>query len=288
MYWGGGGFMANVAYLSQELQGYSKDTKLSVEELKLSYENSKTGELTEAVHKVSLDIYPGEFVTIVGLSGCGKSSFLSAVAGLLKPQEGSIKLNGTAIIGPGPDRSVVFQKASLLPWRNALKNIIYGLELNGVPFDEAVQRAKKYIKMVKLEGFENYYPYELSGGMQQRVNLARALVCEPEVLLLDEPFAALDAITRESMQNELLSLWEVTRKTVLMVTHQIDEAVLLSDRVIVFSDRPAEILEEIKINLPRPRTEDIKNNPQFEKLTSLIWSFIHKSSRKKADIEYEI
>jgi NitT/TauT family transport system ATP-binding protein len=288
MYWGGGSFMVNVAYLSQELQRYSNDAKLSVEELKLSYENSNTGELTEAVHKVTLDIYPGEFVTIVGLSGCGKSSFLSAVAGLLKPQEGSIKLNGSAILGPGPDRSVVFQKASLLPWRSTLKNIIYGLELNGVPFEEAVQRAKKYINMVKLEGFENHYPYELSGGMQQRVNLARALVCEPEVLLLDEPFAALDAITRESMQNELLSLWEATRKTVLMVTHQIDEAVLLSDRVIVFSDRPAQILEEIKIDLPRPRTEDIKNNPQFDKLTSLIWSLIHKSSRKKADIEYEI
>jgi NitT/TauT family transport system ATP-binding protein len=288
MYLGGGSFMVNVAYLSQELQRYSNDAKLSVEELKLSYENSKTGELTEAVHKVSLDIYPGEFVTIVGLSGCGKSSFLSAVAGLLKPQEGSIKLNGSAILGPGPDRSFVFQKASLLPWRNTLKNIIYGLELNGVPFEEAVQRAKKYINMVKLEGFENHYPYELSGGMQQRVNLARALVCEPEVLLLDEPFAALDAITRESMQNELLSLWEATRKTVLMVTHQIDEAVLLSDRVIVFSDRPAQILEEIKIDLPRPRTENIKNNPQFDKLTSLIWSLIHKSSRKKADIEYEI
>lgn len=268
--------------------GISKESKLSVSNLVINYENKKTGELTEAVDNINLDIYPGEFVSIVGLSGCGKSTFLSAIAGLTKPTEGSIKVCGNDIEGPGPERSVVFQKSSLLPWRTVIKNIIYGLELRGIKGEEARKRAAKYINLVKLNGFENYYPHQLSGGMQQRVNLARALVCEPEVILLDEPFAALDAITRETMQNELLSLWEITKKTVLMVTHQIDEAILLSDRVIVFSDRPAQIVGEVKINLPRPRTPEVKNNSEFDFLANHIWGLIHKTVRKKVILEYEI
>jgi len=262
--------------------------KLSVEQLSISYEDKKTGAITEAVKEVSLDIQPGEFVTIVGLSGCGKSSFLNAVAGLLNSSNGTIKVDGKKVTQPGPDRAVVFQKASLLPWRTTLKNIIYGLEISGIPKDEALQRAKKYMKMTQLESYEEFYPAALSGGMQQRVNLARALACEPEVLLMDEPFSALDAITREVLQNELLLLWEKTKKTVLMVTHQIDEAVLLSDRVIVFSARPAAIMKEIKINLPRPRTSEVKNNRLFDHLTQQIWNEINKSVGKKVELEYEI
>jgi len=262
--------------------------KLSVEQLSISYEDKKTGAITEAVKEVSLDIQPGEFVTIVGLSGCGKSSFLNAVAGLLNSSNGTIKVDGKKVTQPGPDRAVVFQKASLLPWRTTLKNIIYGLEISGIPKDEALQRAKKYMKMTQLESYEEFYPAALSGGMQQRVNLARALACEPEVLLMDEPFSALDAITREVLQNELLLLWEKTKKTVLMVTHQIDEAVLLSDRVIVFSARPAAIMKEIKINLPRPRTSEVKNNRLFDYLTQQIWNEINKSVGKKVELEYEI
>jgi NitT/TauT family transport system ATP-binding protein len=262
--------------------------KLSVEQLCVSYENGATGEWTEAIRNVSLDIRSGEFVTIVGLSGCGKSTFLSAVAGLVRPTSGAIRLNGVPVTGPGPERAVVFQKSSLLPWRTVLKNITYGLELNGVGKAESLRRARQVVDLVRLKGFEHYYPSALSGGMQQRVNLARALVCEPELLLLDEPFAALDAITREVMQNELLSLWEQTKKTVLMVTHQIDEAVLLSDRVVVFSARPAQVLEEIRIPLPRPRTPETKHNARFDELMNRIWNLIHTTAAKKEESEYEI
>ena len=261
--------------------------QLSVKDLVVSYENSKTGELTQAVDKVSLIIQPGEFVSIVGLSGCGKTTFLNAVAGLIKPKEGTISIRDHIVDGPGSDRPVVFQRPSLLPWRSVINNIIYGLDIKGTKREEARRLAEKYVEMVHLEGFEQYYPYQLSGGMQQRANLARALVCEPDILLMDEPFASLDAITRETMQNELLLLWEATKKTVLMVTHQIDEALLLSDRVIVFSARPAKIVGEVKVNLPRPRTPEVKTNSEFEHLLTKIWSLI-RTSGKKVDIEYEI
>ncbi len=262
--------------------------KLSVNQLIVSFENAQTGDLTEAVANVSLEIQPGEFVTIVGLSGCGKTTFLNAVAGLIKPRGGSIRVNGQPVEGPGQDRTMVFQKASLLPWRTVILNIIYGLELRGVKRDDAKRQAQKYLELAHLSGFENYYPHQLSGGMQQRVNLARALACEPEVLLLDEPFAALDAITRESMQNELLGLWEQTKKTVLMVTHQIDEAVLLSDRVIVFSARPARIIEDVRIKLPRPRAPQLRDDAEFDFLAKKIWSLIHTSAGKKVNPDYAI
>lgn len=274
----------------KEIQGKRvlKDEMLSVLDLEVSFENTNTCEVTDAVDKVSIDIHQGEFVTIVGLSGCGKSSFLNAIAGLVKPTGGTIKLGGKIIEGSGQDRTVVFQKASLLPWRTVIRNITYGLELRGMKPKEARKSAEKYVEMVHLKGYEDFYPHQLSGGMQQRVNLARALVCEPQVLLLDEPFAALDAITRETMQNELLYLWEQTKKTVLMVTHQIDEAVLLSDRVIVFSARPAKILEEVRINLPRPRRPNLRESADFDYLSKKIWSLIHTSAGRKVTVEYEI
>lgn len=251
---------------------------LNVESVGIRYENGQTGALTNAVGNVSLIIRPGEFVTIVGLSGCGKSSFLSAVAGLTSISSGSISIDGRQISGPGPERSVVFQKATLLPWRTVLDNITYGLELRGVSRREARAHSADVIDLVQLRGFERYHPSALSGGMQQRVNLARALVTNPRLLLLDEPFAALDAITRETMQNELLSIWEHTRKAVLMVTHQIDEAVLLSDRVIVFSNRPAHVVTEVVIDLPRPRDPQVKHSARFVELVESIWERIHSSS----------
>jgi NitT/TauT family transport system ATP-binding protein len=262
--------------------------KLSVKDLVITFENGETGKITEAVDGVTLDIKAGEFVSIVGLSGCGKTTFLNAVAGLLKPKSGSMYIDDKKLNGPGWERTVVFQKPSLLPWRSVIKNVIYGLELRGVRKKDAIERARKYTSMVHLDGFEKYYAHQLSGGMQQRVNLARALVCEPEVLLLDEPFAALDAITRETMQNELLELWEKTRKTVLMVTHQIDEAVLLSDRVIIFTARPAKVFDEVSITLKRPRTPDVRANPEFEYLNQKIWGSIHTSTRRQVPTEYEI
>jgi NitT/TauT family transport system ATP-binding protein len=261
---------------------------LQVKDLVITYENQKTGEQTEAVSGVSLDIAPGEFVTVVGLSGCGKSSFLSAVAGLIKPAGGSISVAGRQVTKPGGDRSVVFQKATLLPWRTVLDNITYGLDLRGVPKKEARRRAEALVDLVQLRGFEHFHPTALSGGMQQRVNLARALVTDPHLLLLDEPFAALDAITRETMQSEWLSICDQTRKSVRMVTHEIDEAVLLSDRVIVFSNRPARIVAEIRISLPRPRTESVRYDPAFDDLVRRIFGHINSSNKTKASWCYEL
>lgn len=252
----------------------SRSVKLSVKDLVIGYLDKQSGHTMVAVDKVNLDIREGEFVTIVGLSGCGKSTFLNSVAGLVKHQQGEIMVNDRIVTGPGADRAVVFQKASLLPWRKVGRNITYGLELSGMKPSEAREKASYYVNLIRLNGFEDHYPHQLSGGMQQRVNLARALACDPEVLLLDEPFAALDAITRELMQGELLELCEKVGKTVLMVTHQIDEAVLLSDRVIIFSARPAHVLADIRIPIPRPRKSLIKDSEEFRGLMSQIWTVI--------------
>jgi NitT/TauT family transport system ATP-binding protein len=249
---------------------------LSARGLQVTYEDPRTGRLTEAVRGVDLDIHPGEFVSIVGLSGCGKSTFLSAVAGLTPYQGGRLSVSGRPVRGPGPDRSVVFQSASLLPWRTVLGNAVYGLELRGVPRKEAEERARGILRLVRLEGFEHFHPRALSGGMQQRANLARALASDPELLLLDEPFAALDAITRETLQNELLEIWQAHRKTVLLVTHQIDEAVLLSDRILVFSERPARVRAEIFVDIPRPRGEADKNSPGFLRVVEEVWAQVNR------------
>ncbi len=248
--------------------------KLSIKDLVIGYLDKQSGHTMVAVDKVTLDIREGEFVTIVGLSGCGKSTFLNAIAGLVKHQHGEIRVNDRIVTGPGMDRAVVFQKASLLPWRKVGRNITYGLELSGMKQAAAREKAGYYVNLVRLNGFEDHYPHQLSGGMQQRVNLARALACDPEVLLLDEPFAALDAITRELMQNELLELCEKVGKTVLMVTHQIDEAVLLSDRVIIFSSRPAYVLADIRIPIERPRKSLIKDSEEFRGFMNEIWRVI--------------
>lgn len=260
---------------------------LSARGFGVTYEDSRRGALTEAVRGVDLDIAPGEFVSIVGMSGCGKSTFLSAVAGLVPYQDGTLEIAGNKVVGPGPDRAVVFQKASLLPWRTVLDNLIYGLELRGIPRKEAVERAGPILELVGLQEFAHFHPRALSGGMQQRANLGRALVSDPAILLMDEPFAALDAITRGTLQNELLSIWQRHRKTVLLVTHQIDEAVLLSDRVIVFSERPARIRKEFRIDLRRPRTEAAKSDPAFAHLVEKIWVEVNRRGEAPEE-EYAI
>jgi NitT/TauT family transport system ATP-binding protein len=264
------------------------EAMLHIRDLYVSYENSRTGVLTEAVHGVDIDIYPGEFVSIVGLSGCGKSTFLSAVAGLIPYDSGTMRVGGVPVKGPGPDRAVVFQRASLLPWRTVLENTIYGLELRGVPIKEAKERGREILKLVQLTGFENYHPRALSGGMQQRTNLARALTSDPQLLLLDEPFGALDAITREIMQNELLDIWQKHRKTVLFVTHQIDEAVLLSDRIIVFTERPARVRSQVIVTLARPRSAKIKIDPEFAHLVDRVWSEVNRLGSETGEAEYAI
>ena len=213
---------------------------------------------------VSLNIAEGEFICICGPSGCGKTTLLNIVAGLLTYDEGSLRVGGVRVNGPGVSRSMVFQHASLLPWRTVAGNVRYGMEMQR-RFDRKTmdERTGQFVRMVGLGGFESSYPSELSGGMQQRVNLARALATDPEVLLLDEPFAALDAQTRELMQSELLKIWSRAGKTVLFITHQIDEAVFLADRVVVMGTRPGRIKGEFEVPFERPRSLAVKRAPAF-------------------------
>jgi NitT/TauT family transport system ATP-binding protein len=236
--------------------------KLEVRDVHVHYTNKRTGAETIALDKTTFSVAPGEFVCIVGPSGCGKTTLLNCLDGLRPISGGEMLVDGIPVKGPGPDRAMVFQSPSLMPWRTVLRNVTYGLESQGVSSGEAIARAKKMIDLVGLSGFEGYSPGELSGGMQQRVNLARALVIEPEVILLDEPFAALDAQTRELMQAELLRVWRVTKKTAVFITHQISEAVFLADRVIVLSSRPGRVKAIVDIDIPRPRSLDIKHDPR--------------------------
>jgi NitT/TauT family transport system ATP-binding protein len=228
---------------------------------------------------VSMSVADGEFVAIVGPSGCGKTTLLNVVAGLLPFDEGRLSIGGESVSGPGRNRSMVFQHASLLPWRTVLGNVRYGMEMQR-RFDNSRMdaRAKEMIRLVGLSGFEDRYPSELSGGMQQRVNLGRALATDPEVLLMDEPFAALDAQTRELMQAELLEIWAKSQKMVLFITHQIDEAVFLADRIIVMGTRPGRIKEEFYIDLPRPRALSLKRDPCFLALCDGIWKLIEEEA----------
>ena len=251
-------------------------TKLQAVGLRHEYYQPRTGGRLLALDQINLEVNEGEFVTIVGPSGCGKTTFINLCDGLLKPTAGHITIDGKTVTGPGIDRGMVFQDSCLMPWRTVLKNVIFGLECQGLDNPEGVERARGFIKLVGLQGFEDHYPHELSGGMQQRCNLARALTVDPKILIMDEPFAALDAQTRSFMQLELLRIWAETKKTVIFVTHMIAEAVLLSDRVIVFSHRPGTIRSEFDIALPRPRNMDIKSDPQFLHLENQIWKLIEQ------------
>jgi NitT/TauT family transport system ATP-binding protein len=224
-----------------------------------------------ALHGFDIDVQESEFLSIVGPSGCGKSTFLNVVLGLIKPDSGDLRIRGKPIAGPGTDRAMVFQEFGLLPWRTVLHNIELGLELKGVPVATRRSICRGFIDMVGLAGFEGHYPHELSGGMKQRVGLARALATDPDVLLMDEPFAALDAQTRDLMQVELLRIWQEARKTVLFVTHQIDEAIYLSDRVMVMTKRPGHAKKIFAIDLPRPRDYEMRVTPEFNDLKLEIW-----------------
>jgi NitT/TauT family transport system ATP-binding protein len=219
-----------------------------------------------AISDISLRIEDGAFVSILGPSGCGKSTLLYIVGGFVNPTEGVAKVKGAAITGPGPDRGPVFQEFALFPWKNVLGNVMYGLRQQGVPRAEAEAQSRRLIEMVGLKGFENFYPKELSGGMKQRVAIARTLAYKPAVLLMDEPFGALDAHTRTRLQNDLLNIWERDRKTVLFVTHSVDEAVFLSDKVAVMTRAPGRIKEIVEIDLPRPRRRaELLLDPRYQK-----------------------
>lgn len=225
-----------------------------------------------ALQDFDIDVQEGEFLSILGPSGCGKSTFLNILLGLVKPDSGDLSLHGKKIAGPGPDRAMVFQEFGLLPWRTVQHNVGLGLELKGVGRERRQPVVQRFIEMVGLAGFEGHFPHELSGGMKQRVGLARALATDPDVLLMDEPFAALDAQTRDVMQMELLRIWREARKTVLFVTHQIDEAIYLSDRVMVMTKRPGRAKKIFPIALPRPRDYEMRVSPAFNDLKLEIWN----------------
>jgi NitT/TauT family transport system ATP-binding protein len=233
----------------------------------------------EALRSLDLEIERGGFVSLVGPSGCGKTTFLRIVAGLETATAGEVLIDGRAVGGPGGDRGFVFQADNLLPWRSVLANAMIGPEVAGRSGEGERRRTLDLLKLVGLEGFERYYPRQLSGGMRQRVNLARALAIDPQILLMDEPFSALDAQTREIMQTELMRIWEEGRKTVLFVTHQIDEAVFLSDRVVVLARRPGRLQESVAIDLPRPRALAIKRTPGFVAYVDRIWRLIEDDVR---------
>lgn len=256
-----------------------RDTVLECRDVVIEYYSDERS--VRAVDQLNLTIREGEFVSVVGPSGCGKSTLLMAMDGLQPYASGEIAIRGDRVTKPGADRAVVFQDASLLPWRNVLGNVSYGLSMRGIGTRaERTERAMNLIETVGLKGFEKFYPHQLSGGMQQRVNIARALAMRPEVLLLDEPFAALDAQTREAMQSELLGIWEQHRITTVFITHQIDEAVYLSDRVVVLSPRPGRVIDDVAIPFERPRPLEIKRTAEFQKIEQHIWSLMGHDSKE--------
>jgi len=258
-------------------------TKLRIRDLCKTYKLRDRE--VEALRDINIEVADGEFVSIVGASGCGKTTFLRTLDGLIEPTSGTIEIDGKPAKGHDSRRAFVFQQDRLLPWRTVTSNTLLGPEIRHDPATESRSRASSFLGLVGLRGFERHYPHELSGGMRQRVNLARALTVEPEVLLLDEPFASLDAQTREIMQAELMRIWTETRKTALFVTHQIDEAVYLSDRVLVFTVRPGRLKEEIRIDLPRPRSLAMKRTPEFVRYTEHIWQLIEEEVRAGIGIE---
>ena len=259
------------------MDGQAAVVKLSARNVRVHYWRERSDEPLLAVDGGTLDVREGEVVSIVGPSGCGKTTFLNAVDGLLPISSGSLAIDGRPVTGPGRDRAMVFQQPSLLPWRSVLGNVMYGMELERqLSRREMRERAREHIKLVGLEGFEDSYPLELSGGMQQRVNLARALATDPVMLLLDEPFASLDAQTREFMQLELLRIWRRTRKTAIFITHDIKEAIYLADRVVVFTARPGRVKEQIDVDLPRPRELRIKRDPRFLAYEDRVWNLIEE------------
>lgn len=255
--------------------------KIVVDGMAKSFESARSGPVA-AIKSLTLAIHNGEFVSIVGPSGCGKSTLLNIIAGFEQASSGRILLDGTPITGPGPERGVVFQDYALFPWLTVAGNVGFGPASRGLPQSEIDARVRNCIELVRLSGSEDRYPHELSGGMRQRCALARCIANDPDVMLMDEPLAALDALTRTSLQDELQRIWsEASRqkpKTVLYITHAIDEALYLSDRVLVMSERPGVIRKEITVPFPRPRAPEIRTHPDFHRLTDEIWLLLRRDA----------
>jgi len=249
---------------------------------------NRNGRTIQAIDGLNLSIQDGQFVSFVGASGCGKSTFLRMLDGLSPTTSGSIEISGVPVSRPGRDRAFVFQQDRMLPWRTVLDNVAFGLEVQGKKKKEARAAAMELLTVVGLARFANSHPGELSGGMRQRANLARAYAVEPKILLMDEPYAALDGQTREMMQAWLMETWETSKRTVLFVTHQIDEAVYLSDRVIVMTARPGRVKADIAIDLPRPRTLAVKRTPEFSQYIDQIWSLIEEEVKESMNLEMQM
>jgi NitT/TauT family transport system ATP-binding protein len=261
----------------------TQGSRLAVQarDVTVEYERSKGKSKLVALENFSVDIKEGEFLTIVGPSGCGKSTFLNLVAGLWFPAAGELLVNGVPVTGPAQDRAVVFQEYALMPWRTVYGNVRFGLEMQRRIDPSTDEKIAHYIGLVGLSGFEESYPRELSGGMRQRVGLARALATEPRILLMDEPFAAVDAITRELMQDELAQIVTKTGQTIIFITHSVDEAITLGDRIIVVTNRPGRVRENLPVTIPRPRSgRQIRHSPEYTELRDRIWDLLSKEQSK--------
>jgi NitT/TauT family transport system ATP-binding protein/sulfonate transport system ATP-binding protein len=261
----------------------AKNAKLLVEKVSRRFPGVRGRAPVQALMPVDLGVAENDFITILGPSGCGKSTLLRIVAGLDHPSEGRVLLGGRELKGPGPDRGMVFQSYTLFPWLTVAENIAFGLREKGVPEAQRKEIVADYMQLVGLKGFENHWPKQLSGGMQQRTAIARALANDPEILLLDEPFGALDNQTRGLMQELLLSIWERKRKTVLFVTHDIEEAIFMASRVIVMSARPGRIKSDFAVNLPHPRSYTIKTSPEFSELKARLTEEIRVEAMQAAE-----
>ena len=271
--------MAQAAMALAPGEVIDRTIKMEVRRLDKRFDNPVTGQSVEALKDINLRVDKGEFLTIVGPSGCGKTTLLRIFAGLIPPSEGMVLHNGNPVLGPSPKVGFVFQSDNLMPWRNVWDNVSFGPELRGESKKSYGPRIEYLLDLVGLSGFAKYYPHQLSGGMRQRVNLARALAIEPDVLLMDEPFAALDAQTREIMQDELLRIWRETGNTVVFITHQIDEAIFLADRLLILAARPGRVQELLTIDMPRPRGLEVKRTARFTELADHVWSSIERQVR---------
>lgn len=253
---------------------------IEIRQCRKTYRSDGTLQPVAVLDGIDLAVRPEEFVSVLGPSGCGKTTLLRIVAGLEPWDSGEVIVNGVPVTGPGPDRAMVFQDFALLPWSTVIDNVGFGLELRGASVAERNGVAKRLIDTVGLTGFERHYPHQLSGGMQQRVGLARALAVDPQLLLLDEPFGSLDSLTRRALQEDVLRLHETTRKTVLLVTHSVDEAARLGDRIVLLGTRPARVVDVIETGLPRPRPPHVGADRRFVELKEHLWDRVKALSAR--------
>lgn len=263
------------------MAGETRSVKVKIDNVKMVF-NTRKGEMT-ALNGVNLDIHENEFITVVGPSGCGKSTLLNIIAGLLKPTSGEVLCNGKPVEGVGRERGVVFQQYALFPWLTVKKNVCFALEMRGIKGEEAEEQAMKYLQMVDLEKFADHYPKELSGGMKQRVAIARSLANQPEVLLMDEPFGALDPHTKANMQLLMREIWETEHPTVVFITHDIDEAVFLANKIYVMSARPGRIIKEVNVYLPHKRRLELKDTPEFIRIRKSINDLLYSANQEEEE-----